>query len=197
MRLLLRIGHCAIRKWRITFSFLCEYDNLFSFLKLGSSSLWLKQFNFEAPCYYPNWIITHLEWSPHWLITSFLPRATCVFGVDCLCGGLWPSFVLVLGPLSWALFVVESGRRGVLPFWTAVQTQLAGAWEGWAVGRLLSYRQSAGSPIGSSAPSAQPVPRRCEEADCGLENKDIMDMVMRRDWALRQLYLQWNGNILG
>lgn len=179
MRILLKNGYCAIRKWR-SIIFYCEHVGLFLFLKPGSNPLWLKQFNFETPCYLSNWTRTHLEWSPHLLIASLLPSATCVFGVDCLWCGFWPSSVLaLLVTLSWALFVVESGRRGVLPFWTAVQTQLAGAWEDWAVGRQQPYRQSAGSPIRSSAPSAQTVWRCSRRRIVG--------------WRRKILWIWWCG----
>lgn len=46
---------------------------------------------------------------------------------------------------------------GVLPFWTAVQTPLAGALEEGAVGRQWSYGRPAGLPDRSPAPSAQTV----------------------------------------
>lgn len=50
----------------------------------------------------------------YWPIASHLPSgACCVFGGDRLWPGPEPSFVLVLHvPLSWALFVKESGGKG-------------------------------------------------------------------------------------
>lgn len=50
----------------------------------------------------------------YWPIVSHLPSgACCVFGGDRLWPGPEPSFVLVLHvPLSWALFVKESGGKG-------------------------------------------------------------------------------------
>lgn len=152
---------CNEKTWRMTF-FAVHHRSVFV-PQIGLQlHIWRRRLDFETPCDL-TWTITHVEWSFYWPVGSHLPcGACCVFGGDRLWRGPEPSFVLVLlVPVSWALFAKEWGRGvglgGVLPFWTAVQTQLAGAWEEWAVGRQRPYRRSAGSPDRSSAPSAQTV----------------------------------------
>lgn len=80
---------------------------------------------------------------------------------------------------------------GVLPFWTAVQTQLAGAWEEWAVGRQRSYRQSAGSPNRSSAPSARTVWNWPGGEEGGQEAEEDRGLSVGRTGACRQFRLQY------